>query len=647
MHDNLYWLISITSDCARVSLVNQDVITQGQEIAWDPNIAESLLKAIDTSLSSQNGDEVSNCAFIVPPTWVQDDGKIFPQMLSSLKTICQGLKLKPLGFVSFDDAFIESYNSSDTFPSSYILVNFGLSHYQISLVYLGQIKKRHLQLFDTNFSVSEFEKVLSSFDFSSALPPKIVVTGTYTNEAIEDLSSYNWVGNQNIETFLHLPDVVAIDSLSLDKIYVDTIKKQISPATSISVISETKTPADDAEIEQVDSDMLGFTQDDSPQPANILESQPVVFRHPPKKPFVFPKISFNYYWLLPFTLLPFIPIVPLFMSKVDITIHQNQTEFSETQDVTLDPKTNVSQKSFDLSVGTSIATTGKKEVGEKAKGEVIIYNKSDRAVSLNKGLVITDASGKKFETTSNILLPASTYNLDTGVINMGQIKATVAAQAIGPESNLPVNTTLTIKDDSNLLAKTSSEFSGGTRLQVSVVTQLDRTTLQENALKLLKNQASENINSQKSSQNSILESTMLFENQKSKFSREVGEVADTLTLNLSAKVSFMYFDFAQKQDMVSKLFSQKSSLAALDKNSAVVSLNYANNKLTISGKANPKVDINKVKLNLIKKRESELKTILNSVPGYYQHQISNSLWFINLLARLPVNPNSINIIIKN
>jgi hypothetical protein len=164
---------------------------------------------------------------------------------------------------------------------------------------------------------------------------------------------------------------------------------------------------------------------------------------------------------------------------------------------------------------------------------------------------------------------------------------------------------------------------------------------------LLKNQATENINSQKSSQNYILESTMVFENQKNKFSREVGEVADTLILDLSAKVNFMYFDYAQKQNMVSNLFSQKPSLVALDKNSAIVSLNYANGKLTVTGKANPQVNIDKIKLSLIKKRESDLKTILNSVPGYYQHQISNSLWFINLLARLPVNPNSINIIIKN
>lgn len=631
MHDNAYWLISITSDSARVSLVGDKIISQGQEIIWDLNDSESLLKAIDTSLSALNNDTVLNCAFIIPPSWVEPDGHIFGEILKNLKYICQKLKLHPLGFISHDDAFIDSYNHDDSFPGSYILVYFGPTHYQISLVYLGQIKKRHIQNLDGDFLVSKFEEILSSFNTSSALPPKIIVTGSFTSQIVDDLTNYNWLSKNNIETFLHLPEVVSIDLPVLDQIFIDTIKKQITP----NIVDVT--PASD----------LGFTPQDSPievTPKPISIKPKINFSIPK---FKFPKISFNYFYLLPLTLLPFLPILPLFFATVDLTIYQNPVEFNEVFDLTLDPATNVSTKTFDLSVGTSLATTGKKEVGKKAVGEVVVFNKLDRSVSVNKGLVITDITGKKFETTNNILLPASTYNLDTGVINMGQVKAAVVAQVIGPEFNLSANTAFSVKDDTNLLAKSTSAFTGGTKEQVAIVTSDDKVKVLESAKLLLKNAAFSDINSQKSPDNTILDSTMVYENQKTVYNREIGEETDILSLNLSAKVSFLYLNLVQKQDLISTLFPQKNNLASLDKNSAVVSLNYLPGKLTLMGKATPTINQSQLKSQLTGKKESDLKSILNSIPRYYQHNLNNSLWFINLLHRLPTKPNLINIIIKN
>lgn len=641
MHDNAYWLISITSDSARVSLVDDKVKSQGQEISWEQNDSESLLKAIDTSLSALNNDTVSNCAFIIPPSWVGGDGRIFEEILKNLKYICQKLKLHPLGFISHDDAFVDSYNHDDSFPGSYVLVYFGPTHYQISLVYLGQIKKRHVQNLEGDFLVSKFEEILSGFDTSSALPPKIIVTGSFTSQIVDDLTNYNWLSKNNIETFLHLPEVISIDLPTLDQIFIDTIKKQISP----NIVDVTPIVAD--QIEETDANSLGFSPEDSPievvpKPISI---KPKVNFSIPK--FKFPKISFNYLYLLPLTLLPFLPILPLFFATVDLTIYQNPVEFTEVFDLTLDPASNVSRQSFDLSVGTSLATTGKKEVGQKALGEVVVFNKLDRSVSVNKGLVITDSTGKKFETTNNILLPASTYNLDTGVINMGQVKAAVAAQVIGPEYNLSANTAFLVKDDTNLLAKSTAAFTGGTKEQVAIVTADDKVKVLESAKLLLKNAASSKINSQKSPDNTILDSTMVYENQKTVYNREIGEETDVLSLNLSAKVNFLYLNLAQKQDLISTLFPQKNSLATLDKNSASVDINYLPGKLTLMGRATPTINQNQLKSELTGKKESDLKSILNTIPRYYQHNLNNSLWFINLLHRLPTKPNLINIIVKN
>lgn len=652
MQENIYWLISITSDSARVSLVGDKVLSQGQEIIWDQNDLESLLKAIDTSLSSQNSDATSSCAFVVPPSWISSDGKMFPEMLTNLKYVCNKLKLRPLGQISNDEAFVESYNTDDSFPSSYILLNFSLSHYQISLVYLGEIKKRQIDKFTNTFSVSVFENSLFNLGFTSALPPKIIVTGVFTTEIIEDLKNYNWLSHKDRETFLHLPDVISVDLLSQDQLFVDTIKKQISPrSVPETIIDATPITSD---LEELEPSLLGFSAEDSPQevddeiPAPEPQPKPNITLPKLKLPhFSLPRLNLNYYWLLPLTLLPFLPVLPLFFANVDLTIYQNQVEFNETFDFVLDPKTNVSTETFNLTVGASQTTSGKKEVGEKASGEVTIFNKSDRSLSLNKGIILTDVSGKTFETTNNILLPASTYNLDTGVINMGQVKAAVAAQKIGPESNLPANSTFTVADNQNLLVKSTTAFAGGSREEKLVVTQADRNQLLESAKALLKDKAKVEINSQKTIDNTILESTMVFNNQKTSYNRQVGEESDLLTLDLSSSVSFLYFNLKQKQDIIAQLFPQKPSLSTLDKNSATVSLNYTDNKLSLTGKSNPVVDILQLKQKLVSKRESNLNLILNSVPQYYQHKISNSLWFINLFHFLPTKSNQINIILKN
>lgn len=648
MQEITYWLISITTDSTRVSFVSEKVISQGQDIVWDPQEPDSLLKAIDTSLSSQNVDSTSNCAFVVPPNWILQDGKMLPEILKSLKYICEKLKLHPLGQISYDEAFVESYNNDDQFPASYILIFFSHHHYQISLVYLDEIIFRQNEQYYQDFEVSNLEQILFKIDSSSALPPKIIVTGAYTHEIVEDIKNYNWLANKNVETFLHLPDVMAVDLLSLDQIFSDTIKKQISPNTS-----NTSPPIVDVEpiiapVVELDAQSIGFTIDDSPvEVVPQLEVVPPQTFKKPQKNFTFPKIDLNYYWLLPFTLLPFLPVLPLFFSRVDLTVYLSPIDFVENFDITLDPKSNVSQKTFELNVGSSIATTGKKEVGQKAKGEITIFNKSDRVISLNKGLLLTDSSGKSFETTNNILLPASTYNLDTGVINMGQIKVNVLATVIGPEYNLASNQTLNPKDNSNLMAKSTSTFAGGSKDEIAVVTQSDKAKIVEISKQLLKEQAKKEINSQKNPQNTILDSTMVFENQKTVYSREVGEESEMLSLNLTSKVSFLYLDISQKQSLVSSLFQKKPSLALLDKNSAVVNINYVPNKLTMTGKANPIINIDALKSQLVGKKESQLKSILNILPRYYQHDLTNSLWFINLLKILPVKPNLLDIVIKN
>jgi hypothetical protein len=314
------------------------------------------------------------------------------------------------------------------------------------------------------------------------------------------------------------------------------------------------------------------------------------------------------------------------------------------------------QKTLSLSVSSSQAATGKREVGEKARGEITIFNKLDKPQNITKGLILSDSSGKKFEIANNLQIPGSSYNLDNGTITMGQIKANLIAVDIGPEFNLPTNTQLNSSSSPDIIAKTTKELTGGTRQEVLVVSADDRRLLLEQARTELKNKAKEQIKSESKVGVVIFDNTAYFDNQKSDFNREVGEVTDTLTVNLSANVSYLYLDLAKKNEIVNFYLGSNSDfqnydLATGSFDFGFASTNVSNSKssgnLTITSKVNPKIDVDLLRKQLAKKKNQEVKSIVSKIPRFYNYTIENNLKLLNWVGFLPLDFNRITVIIKN
>ena len=676
MQSNFYWLVSITSESAQVSLISFDpssseVKCLGPETAWDPTLPDSLIRAVDTSLTTATADyqlpadsEPDDCAFIVPPPWVGPDGRIFPNLLKNLESLCRELKFHPLGFIGQDDAFVESYQSTDSFPGSYIMLHLLSAHFQLSLVYLGSIKKRVSENFDGDFSVKLLEDTLVKLDFQKALPPKIIIVGKFTNSLVEDINNYNWTGTPGVETFLHLPDVVTIPVSDLQQLFSQTIHHQLSslgPSNPITSDEDGSSPVEpelpSPQIELVSASDLGFSEN-IPKPIIETESNFVEIPHP------FPKHHSRYFWLLPLVILIIsIPILPIFLAKAEIALFFTPIEFTNTFSLALDPAVStishslvpVSQKKLTLSIATSVPTSGKKEIGEKARGEVVIFNKLDTIQNANKGMIFSDKSGRKFELNSNLQIPGSTYNLDSGIITLGLAKTTLVAIDIGPESNLTAGQELS-SSNPNFLIKINSNFSGGTKEQVAVVSAPDRSRLLETARQELSVKAKNQIQAESVPGLTIFDATAFFDNQKTDYNREVGEVADTLTLNLSSQVSFLFVDTTAKSKIVLYFLQNNPKLSELDPNSLTTSLSFTPTDLTstkstgslvVSGKGIPQIDTTALRRQLAFKSDSEIKKIVSLLPSFYNYQVKNNLKFINLLNRLPRNPDFITIITKN
>jgi len=239
MELSYYWLISITTEAVTVGLVKRgdpdSLLSLGPQTEWLSDNPDSFLHSVDISLSEaaqkaflEPEEEPESSAFILPPTWISNDGKIFPQYLKLLENLCHSLKLKPLGFISNDEAFIESISKDDSFPPSFILVYVGKKEFSLSLVYLGEVKKRLSQALNNDFSPEDLENALLTLQSDSALPPKILIFGNLGPTIVDDLKNYSWIGKKNIETFLHLPEVNALNDEELFNIYCQTVSSQIN-----------------------------------------------------------------------------------------------------------------------------------------------------------------------------------------------------------------------------------------------------------------------------------------------------------------------------------------------------------------------------------------------------------------------------------
>ena len=683
MQSNFYWLVSITSESAQVSLVSFDpssseVKSLGPETAWDPALPDSLIRAVDTSLTTATADyqlpvdsEPDDCAFIIPPPWVGPDGRIFPNLLKNLESLCRELKFHPLGFIGQDDAFVESYQSTDSFPGSYSMLHLLSAHFQLSFVYLGSIKKRVSENFDGDFSVKLLEDTLVKLNFQKALPPKIIIVGKFTNSLVEDINNYNWTGTPGIETFLHLPDVVTVPAPDLQQLFSQTIHRQLSP------LGPPKSSESEDEGGPIEPEEPSPTELDSPlPPLTLVEASDLGFSENISKPIIETESNFveihhpffkhhsRYFWLLPLVILIlFIPVLPLFIARAEITLSFTPIEFTDVFSLTLDPAASttsnslvpVSQKKLTLSVNASVPASGKKEIGEKARGEVTIFNKLDTIQNLNKGLIFSDKLGHKFESTSNLQVPGSTYNLDSGIITLGQVKTSLVAIDIGLESNLNAGTQLS-SSNPNFLIKINSNFSGGTKELVAVVSSEDRSRLLATARQELSIKAKNQIQAESAPGLTIFDSTAFFDSQKTDYNREIGEVADTLTLNLFSQVSFLFVNPSDKSKITSYFLQNNPKLSGLDPNSLTLNLTFvpkdltstkSSGVLTITGKGIPKIDIITLRHLLAFKSENEIQKIVSTLPSFYNYSVKNNLKFINLFNRLPRNPDFITIITKN
>lgn len=698
-----FWLISIDNSAVTVSLsANRNnlfkVESIGTSVNWAYPQTDSFLAAIDESLAScaeliglPPEAEPNTAAFIVPASWINSDGRIQSEFKKNIEMLCSKLKFKPLGFISHDEAIVEQSTENDGLPVSFILLYLTPINFDLSLVYLGKIKQRIHQPLTEVITPQLLEASLNNLKTDSTLPPQVIVMGQFEPQLIEDFKNYPWIGKKTIETFLHFPDFIPQTPKETITAYNDIITRQFQPQNFVNptqVVPENNISETDSEdpievetspIIEVEASDIGFEpvtiQSKTPPSYQVipLETPPPQAASKPR--FKFPRISlptiphlslpsFRFALIIP-AVSPLLIVFLVFFYRLDLTLFFTPIDFSETINVIFDPTISqmttanhipVVEKKFDVNLSLSTDTTGQKVIGDKAKGQIIIYNKTDKIQNLPKGTALVSSNSLKFVLTSAVQIAASSSNLDLGIITMGQTKAIIEAADIGPEYNLSKDVKISFKDIStvSMESKIDTPFSGGTKNQVAVVATADKQGLENQINTAVTANIDQKMKTEVNGLSGLLTQTINITHNRNDYNREVSEQADQLTVQSSNTITAYVLETTQKKFIINNLINQKPEYSATTFNPDKFTVEFTpdkttdktQGKLTLKGQLTPQPDLNSFRHQIIGKNASSLAKIIPSTfPRVYDYTLTSNLSFISRFC-LPLRWQNISIIIK-
>ncbi|MCX7928651.1 MAG: baseplate J/gp47 family protein [Patescibacteria group bacterium] len=180
-------------------------------IAWES--FQDLVDATDSALSSvvselpSNAKDPAKTVFGVTNSWLAD-GAIKPNYLSEIKSLCEQLGLKPIGFVVLPEAIALYLKYQEHSSVSAVFIGCYKKFVEISVFKLGNL----VGVTSVLKSVSLVEDVIEGlvrFSISDGIPNRFVLYGGKESELEDlrqDLLAFNWKEFVNLR-FTHQPKV--------------------------------------------------------------------------------------------------------------------------------------------------------------------------------------------------------------------------------------------------------------------------------------------------------------------------------------------------------------------------------------------------------------------------------------------------------
>lgn len=353
-----------------------------------------------------------------------------------------------------------------------------------------------------------------------------------------------------------------------------------------------------------------------------------------------------------------------FQAKATVTLSLQPKMIDETETVTFattggnnfeDKVIQAQNISTTLSGSATSAVTGKKEIGDKAKGSVTIFNSDDAKKTLAAGTVIKSSNDLEFTIDKEVSVASASGDIFSG-IKSGTTKAEVTASKFGTEYNLPSNTKFSIAGGGSLAAKNDAAFSGGTKKNVTVVSKKDLEKLAAELPKSLEGKAKEDLEKKISDDGILLPDFTSVTLTKKSYSKKEGEEAKELKLTADVAFDAIAYKKSDLNEFAQALLKDRTTsdqAIAKDTISAeatdIKEEDEGEIAATLAIKAGllPKLDNKEIVTKILGKSVDEANTTLADLPQVSDAQIQFSPNIPFLPKLLPRREGNISVVIKN
>ncbi len=362
----------------------------------------------------------------------------------------------------------------------------------------------------------------------------------------------------------------------------------------------------------------------------------------------------GYVWLLFFTTVEarITPITKTIASDVTLTLDP-KLETADAKNLRI-PAATVAKT---VTTQVSGTTSGVKIVGDKAKGEVVIYNKTSSQKTFAAGTVVQ--SGQlQFLLDKDVTVDAATVQQSSSnseTKTFGEAKVAATAYVIGVESNIEKDQELKVSsfDKSTYAAKSVGAFTGGSSREIRVVAQADRDQLLAEAKKNMLRDAQEQFKKESGNGTFILPTEEVVV-KKAIYSDELEAAADELVLDAEATVTALSYQVSDLVPLAEEVLGTKvpagfslssdapEILSAPSQNSGKGAVVLQAN---LSAKAVPQLEPSTMTLELAGKPISEVQSVFANT-GVIK---SSSLQFnppvaAKFITKLPTDKNKITVV---
>lgn len=331
--------------------------------------------------------------------------------------------------------------------------------------------------------------------------------------------------------------------------------------------------------------------------------------------------------------------------RATVVISARTTESSANSKVTFSPtlttdtaasslKATAMQEKKDISV--EFEATENKDVGEKAKGQVVFKNcETFTAQTVAAGTVITSGS-KNFVTLAVASVPAGSGNFISGCTSPGTSTAIpVEAQEIGDTYNIANNTNFTVaghaagSSSAYFRATSTTDMAGGSKRQVKVVSATDIQNAIDQVTKQSTDEIKKKLSDQFDKSYAVLDQTFKIDQGSPQSTPAKGQEVVTgskAKLITSVTYSLMgitkadigkfldgYFEAQLKDAQGQRVYDNGGEGATLT-NIAPVNDGYTAN-LVATAKIGPKINDDEIKNTAKGKRYGEVQSAIEAIQG--------------------------------